>query len=191
MTQTTGGRLSDAPTRREVVGTGAALAAAPLLPAAAAAQGARPNPGVAEQIARANADSNRRVLLKGGTIVSLDRQVGDLAKGDVLIEGKRIAAVAPDIAASGATIIDASDAIVVPGFVDAHRHSWEGQLRRINPNAPTLAAYSAATHLSFAKAYRPQDMYVGNLVTALGCIDAGITCVIDNSHNARSARHSD
>jgi 5-methylthioadenosine/S-adenosylhomocysteine deaminase len=36
-----------------------------------------------------------------------------------------------------------------------HRHSWEGQLRRVNPNAATLDAYSAATHKSFAKAYRP------------------------------------
>jgi hypothetical protein len=34
-------------------------------------------------------------------------------------------------------------------------------------------------------------MYVGNLVTALGCIDAGITCIIDNSNNARSPEHSD
>ena len=81
--------------------------------------------------------------------------------------------------------------ILIPGFVDCHRHSWEGQLRRINPNSPTLADYSNATHQSFAKAYRPQDMYVGNYLTAVGCIDAGITCVIDNSHNARSAEHSD
>jgi 5-methylthioadenosine/S-adenosylhomocysteine deaminase len=28
-------------------------------------------------------------------------------------------------------------------------------------------------------------------MTVLGCIDAGITCVIDNSHNSRSAAHSD
>ncbi len=34
-------------------------------------------------------------------------------------------------------------------------------------------------------------MYVGNLITALGCIDAGITCIIDNSHNSRSPAHSD
>ena len=189
----TPGRPFPAPSRRDVFKTGAAFAAAvPLFPAADAARGAPLDvTAAAEQVARANADPDRRVLLKGGTVVSLDGQVGDLAQGDVLIVGKRIAAVAPDIAASEAVIIDASNAIVIPGFVDAHRHSWEGQLRRINPNAPTLAAYSAATHLSFAKAYRPQDMYVGNLVTALGCIDAGITCVIDNSHNARSARHSD
>ena len=79
----------------------------------------------------------------------------------------------------------------MPGLVDCHRHSWEAQLRRINPNSPTLADYSNATHLSFAKFYRPQDHYVGNYLTAMGCIDAGITCVIDNSHNSRSAAHSD
>ena len=88
-------------------------------------------------------------------------------------------------------MIDAADMILVPGLIDCHRHCWEGQLRRINPNAPTLADYSNATHLSFATHYRPQDMYVGGMITALGCIDAGITCVIDNSHNARSGAHSD
>jgi 5-methylthioadenosine/S-adenosylhomocysteine deaminase len=179
--------------RRDVLKAGAGLvAAAPLIPAAAAAQGAGPaDPRAAESITRQTADPNRRILIKGGTVVSLDRRVGDFEQGDVLIQGKRIVAVAAKIESPRAEVIDASNTIVIPGFVDAHRHSWEGQLRRINPNAPTLAAYSAATHLSFARSYRPQDMYVGNLITALGCIDAGITCVIDNSHNARSSRHSD
>ena len=134
---------------------------------------------------------SRRILLKGGTIITMDGTLGNIAKGDLLIDGKKIVAVGGDIHAAGAQVIDASNAILIPGFVDAHRHSWEGQLRRINPNAATLDAYSAATHLSFAKAYRPQDHYVGNYLTALGCIDAGITCMIDNSHNSRSAEHSD
>jgi cytosine/adenosine deaminase-related metal-dependent hydrolase len=136
-------------------------------------------------------DPRQRILIRGGTIISMDPNVGDLAKGDVLIEGTKIAGIGPNINASGAQTIDASNMILIPGLVDCHRHSWEGQLRRINPNAPTLADYSNATHLSFATHYRPQDMYVGNMITALGCIDSGITCVIDNSHNARSADHSD
>jgi 5-methylthioadenosine/S-adenosylhomocysteine deaminase len=136
-------------------------------------------------------DLGQRLLLRGGTIVSLDPQVGNLATGDVLIEGKTIAQIGPNLSAAGATVIDAANMILIPGFVDCHRHSWEGQLRRINPNARTLAEYSNATHLSFATHYRPQDHYVGNLLTALGCIDSGITCVIDNSHNSRSAAHSD
>jgi 5-methylthioadenosine/S-adenosylhomocysteine deaminase len=136
-------------------------------------------------------DSKHRLLLKGGTIISMDPKVADLVQGDILIEGKKIAAIAPALNAAGAQVIDARDTIIVPGFVDCHRHSWEAPLRRINPNSPTLADYSNATHLSFAKAYRPQDHYAANYLTAVGCIDAGITCVIDNSHNSRSADHSD
>ena len=136
-------------------------------------------------------DPNNRILLKGGTIVTMDPKVSDLVKGDLLIEGTKIAAIAPEINPAGAQVIEAVDTIIVPGFVDCHRHSWEAQLRRINPNSPSLPDYMNATHLSFAKAYRPQDHYVGNYLTGIGCIDTGVTCVIDNSHNSRSAVHSD
>jgi cytosine/adenosine deaminase-related metal-dependent hydrolase len=121
----------------------------------------------------------------------MDPKVSDVVQGDVLIEGEKIAAVAPELNAAGAQVIDAHDTIIVPGFVDCHRHSWETPLRRINPISPTLADYSNATLLSFAKACRPQDHYAANYLTAVGCIDAGITCVIDNSHNSRSGDHSD
>src|SRR5262249_33698501 len=124
-------------------------------------------------------------------MVSRGERGGDLARGDVLTGGRRIAAIAPTLDAAGAQVIDAQNTIIVPGFVDCHRHSWEAQLRRINPNSPTLADYMNATHLSFAKFYRPVDHYVGNYLTAMGCIDAGVTCMIDNSHNSRSAAHSD
>ena len=136
-------------------------------------------------------DPKNRILLKGGTIVTMDPKVSDLVKGDLLIEGTKIAAIAPEINPAGAQVIEAVNTIIVPGFVDCHRHSWEAQLRRINPNSPSLPDYMNATHLSFAKAYRPQDHYVGNYLTGVGCIDTGVTCVIDNSHNSRSAAHSD
>src|ERR1700732_1368068 len=129
----TGGRPGDVPgsSRRDLIKAGAALvAAAPLLPGPAAAQGAeKPAARGAERVVRQSADPNRRMVIKGGTIVSLDRRVGDFEQGDVLIQGKKIAAVAPNIEAAGAQVIDASSTIVIPGFVDAHRHSWEGQLR--------------------------------------------------------------
>ena len=173
--------------RRRVMKIGTGLAAG------VAVSGALSGPAVSAEANTASAAprASSRVLLKGGTIISMDPKIGDIAKGDLLIEGKKIAYVGNALDAADAQIIDATHAIIIPGFVDAHRHSWEGQLRRINPNAATLDAYSAATHLSFAKVYRPEDMYVGNLITALGCIDAGITCIIDNSHNSRSAAHSD
>src|SRR5262245_3358601 len=144
---------------------------------------------IVERESRRNPDPNRRILLKGGTIVSMDPKVGDFVKGDLLIQGKKISAVAANLQASG-EVIDASNTILIPGFVDCHRHSWEGVLRRIIPNGE-IGKYMSTTHQGFALHYRPQDMYIGNLVTALGCIDAGITCIIDNSHNSRSSAHSD
>src|SRR5262245_16444328 len=147
--------------------------------------------GVLERIWRQSPPANQYVLLRGGTIVSMDPKVGDFVKGGVLIQGKRIVSVAAQVQTPArAEVIDASNTIITPGFVDAHRHSWEGQLRRIIPNG-AIAAYMATTHQGFARYYRPHDIYVGNLITALGCIDAGITCFIDNSHNSRSAAHSD
>jgi 5-methylthioadenosine/S-adenosylhomocysteine deaminase len=173
-------------TRRGALKAGATLAtAAAVFSTTAAAQTINRFDG------QGTLDPRQRILLKGGTIVSMDPRVGDLLRGDLLIEGKKIAAIAPELNATDARLIDAKDTIIVPGFVDCHRHSWEAQLRLINPNSPTIEDYRNATHLSFAKAYRPQDHYVSHYLTAIGCIDAGITCVIDNSHNSRSAEHSD
>jgi len=132
-----------------------------------------------------------RMLIRGATIISMDPNVGNLARGDILVADGAIAAIGPNLDAGGAEVIDAAGMIAIPGMVDTHRHCWEGQLRRINPNAASLADYSDFTHLSFAKFYRPRDIYVGNMISALGCIDAGITTVVDDSHNSRTAAHSD
>jgi 5-methylthioadenosine/S-adenosylhomocysteine deaminase len=170
-------------TRRRFLKLSAGLAAF----AATQRPGTGQNDGAVERLSRQ--DPNRRIVLKGATIISMDPKVGDFAKGDVLIQGKKIAAVGANLQASG-EVIDCANTILIPGFVDCHRHSWEGVLRRIIPNGD-IGSYMATTHQGFALHYRPHDMYVGNLVTALGCIDAGITCIIDNSHNSRSAAHSD
>jgi cytosine/adenosine deaminase-related metal-dependent hydrolase len=180
--------------RRGLLKAGAAAAAAPLLSwpiEAGQRQDAGEDAGTLDRTGRQTPASSDAILLKGGTIVSMDPMVGDFAKGDLLVQGKRIVAVANEIKAPAqAQVIDASNTIVIPGFVDAHRHSWEGQLRRLIPNG-AIGEYMGATHQGFAPHYRPHDMYVGNLITALGCIDAGITCIIDNSHNSRSAAHSE
>jgi cytosine/adenosine deaminase-related metal-dependent hydrolase len=136
-------------------------------------------------------DSRKRLLIKGGTILSMDADVGDFAEGDILVEGTKIAAVGRDLRVDDAEVIDAAAMIVMPGFVDAHRHAWQGTLRRLMPNVDNLDDYVNATHYALAKHYRPHDMYLGNLLTALSCLDAGTTTIVDASHNARSPEHSD
>ncbi|WP_033290675.1 amidohydrolase family protein [Amycolatopsis jejuensis] len=147
---------------------------------------------------------DRLVLLKGGTVLSMDDAVGDLATGDVLIDGDRIAEIAPSISAPAATVVDARDRIVLPGFCDPHIHCWEGALGRIIPeNVPqstgdpiagapvSSRSYMHSAHRLFAPAFRPADIYAGTLLTLLNALDGGITTVVDNMHNARSPEHSD
>jgi len=54
-----------------------------------------------------------RTLIKGGVVLSFDRNIGDFENADVLIEGSKIAAVRPNISADAA-VIDASNTIVLP-----------------------------------------------------------------------------
>jgi cytosine/adenosine deaminase-related metal-dependent hydrolase len=130
-----------------------------------------------------------RVLLKGGCVLSLDPDVGDFERADVLIEGSRIAAVAPDLAVE-AEVIDAANMIVMPGFVDTHRHMWQGALRNILPNG-LLTDYGRDITGTARSVFRPEDAHVGDLISALGAIDAGVTTVLDWSHIGNSPQHSD
>jgi len=57
-------------------------------------------------------------LIKGGTVVSSTTST----PADVLIEGEKIARVAPLIDATGHTVVDASGMLVLPGGIDVHTH---------------------------------------------------------------------
>jgi cytosine/adenosine deaminase-related metal-dependent hydrolase len=137
----------------------------------------------------------RRVLLRGAVVISMDAAVGDLAAGDVLIENSKILAVGSDLSQGQAdhstAVVDMGGMILIPGLVDAHRHCWQNQFRRLLCDVADLESYVAITHGGMALRYRPEDMYVGDLVSMLGAIDSGVTCVLDFSHNSRSAAHSD
>src|SRR5919204_1902368 len=105
-----------------------------------------------------------RMLIKGGSVITMDAGLGDLARGDVLIEDERIAAVAPALPApDGAPVIDAADMIVMPGLVNAHVHTWQTALRGIAADW-TVAKYMEAMHRGLATLYRPDDIYIANLM---------------------------
>lgn len=134
-----------------------------------------------------------KILLKNGIVLTLDKKIGNFHRADVLIEGTKISAVSPNINVEDAEMIDASDMIVMPGFIDTHRHVWEGILRNIGTDVPLEGE---ASYLSFilntlAPVYRPEDAYIGNLVGLYGAIDAGITTILDWSHIQTTRDHAD
>jgi cytosine/adenosine deaminase-related metal-dependent hydrolase len=131
-----------------------------------------------------------RILLKGGCVLTLDPDIGNYRQGDVLIEGTKISAVGPKLRVSDAEVIDATSMIVMPGFIDTHRHIWEGILKNIAPDA-LLDDYFRDILGVLAPVYRPEDAYAGNLVSALGAIDAGVTTLLDWSHIQNTPEHTD
>ncbi|MEU8752883.1 amidohydrolase family protein [Streptomyces chartreusis] len=130
-----------------------------------------------------------RTVLRGGHVLSMDPDIGDLPQGDVLIEDGRIAAVRPDISAD-AEVLDMTGRIVIPGFVDTHRHTWEASIRNVAPDA-TLDDYFVDILDTFAPLYTPEDVYAANLAGALECLNAGITTLVDWSHINNSPEHPD
>lgn len=135
--------------------------------------------------------TTQRTLFKGGTILTLDANVPNLAVGDVLVQDGRIAAVGPALQADDAQIIDAAGHIVMPGLVDAHHHMWLGVMRRMMPNVDDLFAYIDVVAEQLGAHYRPLDMYLSTKLTAAASLDAGITTIIDACHSSRSPEHTD
>src|SRR6185369_10673960 len=60
----------------------------------------------------------RRYVIRNAAVMSMDAQVGDFARADVLVNGNRIQAIGPDLSAGNAAVIDGTGRIVMPGFID-------------------------------------------------------------------------
>src|SRR5437879_4375537 len=143
----------------------------------------------------------RRDIIRGGHVTSMDPAVGDFVKADVLVEGKKILAVGPNLRAGGAGEIDARGKIVMPGFVDTHHHQFETALRSflangllINDGSGLPSAdpnYFVYILLTFAPKYRPEDVYISELFGGLAQLDDGVTTVHDVSQIHHSPQHSD
>jgi cytosine/adenosine deaminase-related metal-dependent hydrolase len=143
----------------------------------------------------------RRYIIRGGHVMSMDPAVGDFPQADVLVEGKKILAVGPNLSAGGAEIIDARGRIVMPGFIDTHHHQFETALRSFladgilindgsgSPSGNTT--YFEFILLKFAPVYRPQDVYINELFGGLAQLDDGVTTVHDVSQIHHSPQHSD
>ena len=152
-------------------------------------------PGAPEHSGR----PGRRVLIRGGAVMSMDPAVGDFDRGDVLVEGRRIVAVGRNLDAGGAHVIDARGRIVMPGFIDTHHHLFETALRSYLADGllfdgldPKITQNYFQKILSpCAPVYRPEDVYISTLFGSLSQLDAGVTTVFDISQIHHSAAHSD
>ena len=157
----------------------------------------------------------RRILLRGGVVLTLDPKVGDFERADILIDGKRIAQIAPDIAAADAEVVDCSGTIVMPGFITTHHHQYETLQRSIIADGLLFGSWPQETYTSVVQniwtagrvadpqnpgkfvwdlgrvPYDPEDCYISELVACLSEISQGITTGTDTSQSSHTPEHTD
>jgi 5-methylthioadenosine/S-adenosylhomocysteine deaminase len=133
----------------------------------------------------------RPTVLRGGTVLTMDDTHTVLTNTDVLVVDDRIAAVGPALdVPEGTQEVDASGGIVMPGMIDTHRHMWQTAMRGYGADW-TLTQYFVWYYLEHGKAFRPEDVYAGNLLSAWDALEAGVTTTVDWSHGLQTVDHAD
>jgi 5-methylthioadenosine/S-adenosylhomocysteine deaminase len=134
--------------------------------------------------------AGRPLLIRGATVVTMDRARGILPDTDVLVMDRKIKAVGKRLAAPQATaVIEAKGALLIPGFVDTHRHMWQSALRGIGVDW-TLNDYFGAMQ-ALLPHLRPEDVYAGNYLGMVDAVADGVTTVVDWSHGSSTPAHAD
>ena len=131
----------------------------------------------------------QRTLIRGATVITMDAQ-GDLPRADILVSGDTLTEIAPHIHADDAQVVDAAGCIVVPGFINAHMHTWQTALRGVAANW-TLLQYFKNMHAGLATVFAPEDLHIATLVGALNQLNCGTTTLVDWCHNNPTPAHSD
>lgn len=136
-----------------------------------------------------NSPSHERILIKGAYVLSQDDERGEFV-GDVLVADGKIADIGFGLQDDDATIVDGSGHALLPGFIDTHRHAWQGALRGLDPSW-TYAEYRNHVQIGLGPHLEPEDVRIGNLAADLMSLDAGVTTVRDESHIMNSPAHAD
>lgn len=132
---------------------------------------------------------HRPILIRNGTVLTMDDSLGDLAHADVLVDAGRITAVGVDLEAPGtATVIDAAEMVVLPGFVDTHTHLWQTAVR--GTAADVIGDEYQANVKRLRDRYTAEDKRLSAHVGALEAMASGVTCVLDHCHDVPDAAHA-
>jgi len=129
------------------------------------------------------------IVIRKAVVMTMDPSLGDLGSGDVHIAGGMIRAVGQNLAAPGATEIDGSDMIALPGFVDTHTHLWSTQMRGRFGDTPETIYFRIRNLLG--DGYRADDVYHGTRLGAAESVASGITTAVDFFHNNRGPDYAD
>ena len=122
-----------------------------------------------------------RILIKNGLLITLDAQNHIYAGHDLLVEDGVITRLGRGISPAGVQadkVIDASDRLVVPGWVDAHVHSYDAYTKGLYEGAP-LETWFPYANMSVRRPLTQRELYVRTLLTATEMLRSGVTTGYD------------
>ncbi len=126
-----------------------------------------------------------RLVIQGGQVWDAAGDVHAPAHRDVLVEDATIAAVLPPgdaqtaaWLAGGAARLDATDRLVMPGFVNAHFHSYDGLMKGLLEDMP-FDVWALHSQPAYFGRRSPAEIRARTLVGAIECLKFGITTVQD------------
>jgi cytosine/adenosine deaminase-related metal-dependent hydrolase len=132
-----------------------------------------------------------RTLIADALVLTMDDELGTLPRADVLIDGANIAAIGPGLPReSNIDVIDGRDRIVMPGFVDTHRHMWAAMLRGCACYGD-LGTYFHDVVFTYGANFTPDDTYASVRFGLAEAVDSGITTMHAWEHNIQTPAHAD
>ncbi|EJT71296.1 amidohydrolase [Gaeumannomyces tritici R3-111a-1] len=135
------------------------------------------------------ADAATTILFNGGTIVAFDRQSEGLRvirNGSLLVRDDRIAGVydsAPTDIPTGVEIVDATDKILTPGFIDTHRHGWQTAFKTLGSNTSLVEYFGRFGEFASAGKWTAEDVYNSQLAGLYEAVNSGVTTMLDHAHH--------
>src|SRR5262245_27842380 len=140
-------------------------------------------PGVARSAEPAVQATARTLIRNAALAVSMDPRLGDgplgtLEDADLVFAGDTIIAVGKGLSAADATIVDATGAIVLPGFVDLHNHLVQSLIRGACHDRDLNGWLHDCTWPAY-QALAPEDVYAAVRLSTLDLIGTGVTTVVD------------
>lgn len=123
-----------------------------------------------------------KTFFRNATIVAVDKVHGTRPfRGDLLVSGTTIAAIGPALQLpEGATVVDCSSKLVMPGLVNAHTHSSETFFRGRYEKMPLEVWLLYAYPLLMGPLIDPRMIYLRSLLLAMESLKSGVTMLSDD-----------
>lgn len=138
-------------------------------------------------------DSNgmiRPLIIRNGTVITMDSDVGIIPGGDVLIRDGVIEKIGNVEDVYNAEIIDAAGQYVLPGLIDTHTHMWNGIWRSYIDTDGKRSGYEELS-VGLGPLFSPEDSYLAVLAASLEMMNAGITTAHNWAHNLLTGEHAE